>query len=152
MFLGWCETTRECLPGNIDGCYCENACSSIFFFNTPLKCEAAETSGTLSNIDPYATKFIDAEIVKPKVNITVTKIYPQMQNLEVREGQRVDRKVISAYNAAENRIVSGEFNMIEPILGKIPMSLVKVDRETKTYDKESGKEIIKNEEFKKFGK
>lgn len=149
---GWCQSTGECLPGNVDGCYCENACPPVGFFNTELKCEHIESSGTLSNIDPYATKLIDAEIVGPKINITTTLVHPEMENVFIREGEKVERRNITGYNAAENRLVSAEYNLAMPNINKIPMELLKIDKETRTYNASTGVEITQDGKVGLFGK
>jgi len=149
---GWCQSTRECLPGNVDGCYCENACPPVSFFNTDLKCEHIESAGTISNIDPYATKLINAEIVGAKINVTTTHVHQEFDNVFVREGEKIERRNITGYNAAENRIVSAEVNLPMPIISKMPMELLKIDRETKTYNATTGVEIAANKTMGLFGK
>ena len=152
IFLGWCVSTRECLPGSIDGCYCENACPPVSFYDTELKCDHIESSGTLSNIDPYATKFVDAQIIGPKFNITTIKVYPDVDNFEVKQGEKVERKEILAYNAAENRLVSDEINLVVPAYSKIPMEIVKIERDTKSYNASTGGEIMPEVHLGLFGK
>lgn len=98
----------------------------------------------MTNISPYATKMVSPELTGPKLNITTTQIQPGWDSKRMILGTSVTRKNVTAFNAAENRIVEGEVNLQENIIRDVPIPSLKINSETKTYNLLTGKELPVN--------
>jgi hypothetical protein len=69
---GWCETNGKCLPGTIAGCECSKACPKNWFYNRKDCPNKVTSRNYITNVAPDATKVVEPEISKPKINITTT--------------------------------------------------------------------------------
>ena len=98
----------------------------------------------MTNISPYATKLITPELTNPKINLTTTEIHPGWDKQPMVIGESVTRKNVTVYNAAENSITSGEIIFAERVVRDVPVPTLEMNRETKTYDLVTGKEIPVN--------
>lgn len=101
--------------------------------------------GQMSNISPFATKFVSATLTNPKINMTVTTVQPGWEKERMILGTTVTRKNVTAYNEIENRIVEGEINLEEKVIRDVSVPAMEINQETKTYDLKSGKEIVSNQ-------
>ena len=144
---------NKCLPGNVDGCFCKDDCPSLSWFLSNLQCTSPDkvVLGQITNVSPFAKKFITAEITGPKLNMTTTHIQPGWEKTPMVIGTTVTRKNVTVFNAEENRIVEGEINLEENVIRDVPIPGLEINRETKTYDLLSGNEIIANSTIKLHG-
>jgi len=111
-----------------------------------LQCNPQDSAlwGQITNVSPYASKLINPELTGPKVNLTTTEIHQGWDKQRMVVGNTITRKNVTVYNAAENSIISGEVNLPEAVIRDVPVPSLEINRETKTYDLASGKEIVSN--------
>lgn len=66
---GWCEITKQCLPGNIKDLACPGGCMNGWIFSRN-NCDGIVRSGSIGNIDPIGTeKLQTVEYSQPKYRI-----------------------------------------------------------------------------------
>jgi len=148
---GWCGSTNSCLPGDINGAVCPNACFHTWIF-TAEECTNKVRSGHLSNIAPEATGLVTANWAKPIAEVHTALHTKSIVKTPVLLGNEVIRNEVTNTNPVTGQVLNSTTYLEEkPILGVVHQ-LQDVTTHHKQYiNLENGKRINTADVKAKFG-
>lgn len=148
---GWCNSRNACLPGDLNGVTCPNACFHGWIFAIE-ECTNKVKSGKLSNVAPDAIELIDAKYAEPIAEIKTKLITPTVVKTPVLLGNKVINTEVKNSNPLTGEVYNSTSYIYEqPITGVVHQIMNVENEHIQHINLNTGKRIAHENNKAKFG-
>lgn len=148
---GWCNSRNACLPGDLNGATCPNACFHGWIFSID-ECTNKVKSGKLSNIAPDAIELTEAKYAEPIGEIKTKIISPTVVKTPVLLGNEVVNTEVKNTNPLTGEVYNSTSYVHEKPITGVVHQILNVETDHKQYiNLNTGKRIAHENNKQNFG-